>query len=172
MTRPGEVQWLWAPWRSAYLRKASDRKAPRACFFCAYVPRKDRDRENLVVRRGRRCFLVMNRYPYTSGHLMAAPYAHKGDLALLTPAERSELFDLLLEAKDALVRVLSPDGFNIGINLGRAAGAGVPHHAHFHIVPRWSGDANFMATVGGTRVISQDLDALWEQLQTAFRKRR
>jgi ATP adenylyltransferase len=170
--KPGDVEWLWAPWRGAYLRQASRKEAPETCFFCEYAPRKDLDRDHLVVRRGRRCFLVMNRYPYTSGHLLAAPYAHKGDLALLAPAERRELFDLLLDAKDVLARVLSPDGFNIGINLGRAAGAGVPDHVHFHVVPRWSGDANFMASVGRTKVISQDLHALYEELQRAFRKRR
>jgi len=161
-------QWLWAPWRKPYLEKATRTEAPPSCFFCDYVRHKKRDRRNLVLTRRKTCFSVMNRYPYTSGHLLVAPLAHKPDLADLTPKEREELFDLVLSMQAALGRTLHPHGYNIGINLGRAAGAGVPGHAHFHVVPRWVGDTNFMSTAGQTKVISESLEALYDHLQKAL----
>ena len=169
-TKPGELKWLWAPWRIPYLRqitKKEDRKIP--CFFCAYAKQPKQDRRNLVVHRGTSCFTVLNRFPYQGGHLLVAPKAHKGDLELLTETERRELFDQLILMQRALERLMHPHGFNIGLNLGRAAGAGVPGHVHFHLVPRWNGDTNFMAAVADTKVIPQALLDLHAELQKAVR---
>jgi ATP adenylyltransferase len=142
------------------------------CFFCDYARSPRRDAKNLVVARGRTCFLVMNRYPYTGGHVMAAPLAHKGDLGLLDDAERRELLDLAVDAQKALRRSLKPHGFNLGINLGRPAGAGVPGHLHLHVVPRWTGDTNFMTAVADVRVDSDSLEKLHRSLQKALPRRR
>lgn len=172
MKPPAQPQWLWAPWRKPYLQKAVRTPNPEKCFFCDYVRTQKRDRKNLVLTRRKTCFCVLNRYPYTSGHLLVAPLAHKAGLDELGPAERGELFDLLLDMQHALERTLHPHGYNIGINLGRAAGAGVPGHAHFHIVPRWLGDTNFMTTAGQTKVISESLEGLYEHLQKALRNGR
>lgn len=167
MRSDGTSRALWAPWRMDFIR--GPRR--RSCFFCDYA-RSRSDRKNRVVRRGRTCFAVLNLYPYTSGHLLVAPLAHKAELGLLSAAEREELLDLLVEMQEALDRALSPDGFNLGLNLGKAAGAGVPGHLHFHVVPRWDGDTNFMPVVGRTRVIPEALEELYDRLQKALRKRR
>ena len=169
--RPGLPR-IWAPWRIPYLRKASKEEEPSSCFFCAYARTPKKDRKNLVVLRATACFAVLNRYPYTGGHVMVAPYAHKGELADLDAVERSELFDLAVKMQEALRRSAAPHGFNLGINLGRAAGAGVPGHLHLHIVPRWNGDTNFMTPFAGVRVISQALEELRDELQKALRKGR
>ncbi len=166
------VERLWAPWRTPYVRKVAREESPGACFFCAYARRPSGDRRNLVLLRGRACFAMLNRYPYTSGHLLVAPLAHKADLARLDPVEREDLFDLLVRAQGALEKAVEPHGFNIGINLGRAAGAGVPGHIHLHVVPRWTGDTNFMVAAGGTRVLPMGLDDLYARLQKALRRGR
>lgn len=159
---------LWAPWRIPYLRKITRQEKPDACFFCAYAAAPKKDRKNLVVVRGGSCFVVMNRFPYTGGHLLIAPLAHKGELPLLDGPERGEIFDLLIRMQRLLDRVMHPQGYNIGLNLGRAAGAGVPGHVHFHLVPRWNGDHNFMTTVAAAKVIPQALDELHAELQKAL----
>jgi ATP adenylyltransferase len=162
------VEWLWAPWRIPYVRKVAKTETPDDCFFCDYVPTPKKDRENLVLRRGKRGFLILNRFPYTGGHLMVAPYAHKGDLEPLTAGERAEMLDLAVVAQGALKKVLKPHGFNLGINLGRPAGAGVPGHVHLHVVPRWNGDTNFMSTVGNVKVIPQGLLQIYDELKKAL----
>jgi len=167
MNKDGEPRPLWAPWRMDFI-KGPPRKT---CFFCDYV-RQDRDRRNLVVLRGRTCFALLNRFPYNTGHLMVAPLAHKGALDRLTKEERAELLDLLVTMQKALDRTLRPHGYNIGINLGRVAGAGVPGHVHIHVVPRWDADTNFMPVVGRTKVIPQALEALYTQLQKVLCKGR
>lgn len=172
MTRPPAVEWLWAPWRMPYLRKAGREPVPAGCFFCEYAPRSNKDRANLVLLRGKTCFVVLNRYPYTSGHLMVAPLAHKAELASLTGPERRELLDLVVRMEAVLRKAIAPHGFNIGLNLGVAAGAGVPGHLHAHVVPRWTGDANFMTAVSHTKVIPQGLAEMYDQLQKALRKGR
>lgn len=162
---------LWAPWRIPYLRKAMKKSTPpKNCFFCAYAGEPKKDRKNLVVHRGRSGFIVLNRFPYQGGHLLIAPFAHKADLALLSEAERMDLFDFLVLAQETLDSAMHPQGYNIGLNVGRAAGAGVPGHLHFHIVPRWNGDANFMASVSNTRVIPQALKTLHAELQKTLRQ--
>ncbi len=163
------MQWLWAPWRIPYLRRITRREKPGACFFCDYVKKPKGDRKNLVVLRGKTCFVVLNRFPYSSGHLLIAPLAHKAELAHFTDAERAELFDLLVRMQQLLDRLMHPQGFNLGLNIGRAAGAGVPGHLHFHLLPRWNGDTNFMTSVAHVKVIPQALQELHGELQKALR---
>lgn len=154
---------LWAPWRLAYIQ-SPDKPQPEGCFLCRFGPTPDQDVENLVLHRGERAFVVLNRYPYNNGHLLVAPYAHKASLVDLDDAELLECAQLLRMMVDRLSRAMSPDGFNIGLNLGRVAGAGLPGHLHWHIVPRWNGDTNFMPVLADVHVIPQALDALYELL--------
>jgi len=160
---------LWAPWRIPYLRKITRKEPPGGCFFCDYAAAPKKDRKSLVVLRGRTSFVVMNRFPYTGGHLLVAPLAHKGELDLFSPAERTESFDQLVRMQKVLQKVMRPQGFNLGLNIGRAAGAGVPGHLHFHLLPRWNGDTNFMTTVAQVKVIPQALEELHAELQKALR---
>jgi len=140
------------------------------CIFCRIIKEK-KDKDNLVVVRGEYCFIVMNLYPYNNGHLLVIPNRHVNDLKNLKLAEKREFFDMLEYAKELLTDVLSPEGFNIGLNLGRAAGAGIPRHLHMHIVPRWLGDMNFMLSVADTKVMSQSLKELHKQLSDAHTTR-
>ena len=133
------------------------------CFFCSY-PKQKKDRKNHIVKRGDTCFAILNRYPYNVGHLLVAPYAHKGDLEKLVPDEVQEMHALATEMKKALDRSIRPHGYNLGINLGRIAGAGLPGHIHLHLVPRWNGDTNFMPVLGKTRVLPISLDELYDAL--------
>ncbi len=155
---------LWAPWRMDYI------KGPKqdGCFLCDILRPGGDDRASLVLRRGRVCAVVMNRYPYNNGHVMIAPYRHVAALADLTAEERLEMMDLLAASVAALTAEMRPEGFNAGINLGRVAGAGLETHLHTHLVPRWSGDTNFMPAIGATKVIPQALDDLWTALQPRF----
>jgi ATP adenylyltransferase len=154
---------LWAPWRLAYI-KSPDRPATGECFLCSGRDRPAEDRRNLVLQRGRQALVVLNRFPYNNGHLLVAPYAHKAHLSELTDDELLECGQLLRELTARLTRAMSPDGFNIGLNLGKVAGAGLPGHLHWHIVPRWNGDTNFMPVLGDVNVIPQSLDALYDLL--------
>lgn len=152
-------------WRIDYIRS---RKAPGAGSpFAAMLASSD-DRANLILHRGPRCFVVLNNSPYNPGHLMVLPNREVGELADLTPAERAEMMDLLVRCQAALTRAMAPAGFNMGLNLGKAAGAGIPSHLHFHVVPRWDGDHNFMPVIADTRVLPQALDDLWARLKPAF----
>ena len=144
---------LWTPWRLSYVTEAS---APATdCIFCAALARGDG--EPLLVHRGRRTFVILNKYPYNNGHLMVVPMRHVSRLADLDAEELLELGRLAQAAETALTDVYQPHGFNMGLNLGRPAGAGVLHHLHLHIVPRWNGDTNFMSVVGETRVLPEEL---------------
>ena len=151
---------LWAPWRLDYVVNAD---ASEECFLCAALA-ADSDRERLLVERRQRCFSILNRYPYNNGHMLIAPNAHKADLPELDDDEMTDLMRLTRDTEERLRRAIEPDGFNIGINLGRCAGAGLPGHLHVHIVPRWNGDTNFMPVLGNTKVIVQSLDALYNLL--------
>jgi ATP adenylyltransferase len=155
---------LWAPWRMDYIQGPKQ----DGCFLCEILRAGGDDRANLVLKRGRACAVVMNRYPYNNGHLMVAPYRHVAALADLTPEERVEMMDLLAASVAALAAAMSPDGFNAGINLGRVAGAGLETHLHQHLVPRWNGDTNFMPVIAETKVIPQALDDLWTALRPRF----
>jgi ATP adenylyltransferase len=153
---------LWAPWRLQYIRgEKSDE-----CIFCT-KPARD-DESALIVRRGDRCFVMLNAYPYTSGHVMVAPYEHTADLAAIGEATALELMTLMQESIRAIRAAYGPEGFNIGANLGTAAGAGVADHLHFHVVPRWEGDTNFMSVIGEVRVLPESLEDTQRTLKGAF----
>ncbi|AMV29006.1 AP-4-A phosphorylase [Gemmata sp. SH-PL17] len=156
---------LWAPWRLSYIT-APKEKPPATgpeCFLCRTgAGTKEEDRANLVVYRTALSAVVLNRFPYNNGHLLVAPLAHKAGLNDLTTDELLDLQLVMRKMIAILEKRINADGFNVGLNLGRAAGAGVPGHLHWHIVPRWAGDQNFMAVTGDTHVISQSLDALYD----------
>ena len=151
---------LWAPWRSAFLSGPK----PRRCIFCA-AGRSTQDRRHHVIARHDRVFALLNRYPYNNGHLMVAPYRHVGSLTALTEGEWLGLLALSRRFTRVLSRAMHPQGFNVGFNLGRAGGAGLPGHLHLHLVPRWNGDTNFMPVLADTKVISQSLDELYRLLR-------
>ncbi len=156
---------LWAPWRLAYVAapKAKPVTTGDDCFICeAAANSATEDRANLVVHRSELSVVLLNRFPYNNGHLLVCPRSHKGRLDELTLDEVVDLQLLLRRMIGILQKRMNPDGFNVGLNLGRAGGAGVPGHLHWHIVPRWNGDTNFMPVVGDTKVISQSLDALYD----------
>jgi len=153
---------LWAPWRGEYVRSASSGE-DRGCLFCEL--RETDDEETFIVARGERGFAVLNAYPYNSGHLMIAPFRHEGDPERLEDEESLELQTLLQRSLRALREAMSPDGFNIGMNLGRVGGAGVPDHLHWHVVPRWDGDTNFMPIVAGAKVLPESLDQTFAKLR-------
>lgn len=142
---------------------------PRANPFVD-LPQRD-DREALIVYRGKTAYLVLNRFPYNPGHMMVIPYREVATLPELAPDERAELMDLIVLAQEALDTVMSPDGFNIGFNFGKTAGAGIPEHLHGHIVPRWEGDSNFLPVIGNTRTLPQALDQTWERLHAVLANR-
>jgi ATP adenylyltransferase len=148
-----------------YIEKAG--KPSGECIFCA-KPCEDCDRANCIVHRGQTCFVILNVFPYNNGHLMVIPYQHTSELAELTPEVQAEMMRLATLSIAALKRLMCPDGFNIGMNLGRAGGAGIAEHLHLHIVPRWVGDTNFITTVGHTRVLPEALDRTWEKMRDAF----
>ena len=149
----GHARPLWAPWRMDYICGPR----PRGCFLCE-KGRGEGGPADHVVARGQTCFVLLNDYPYNSGHLMVAPYRHIADIAELTAPEQAEFMRLIIESEDVLKRLMSPDGFNVGFNIGAAAGAGVRDHVHGHLVPRWVGDTNFMPVIGDARVVPQSLD--------------
>jgi len=158
------MQYIWSPWRMTYIEK---HKEEEGCVFCDAQAQPDGP-ENLIVFRGDRAFVILNRYPYTSGHLMVVPYIHEPSLEGLDPAIRAEAIELVTRAIGVLRKVYQPEGFNIGINLGDAAGAGITDHVHLHIVPRWTGDTNFMATLGQTRVLSERLEDTYFRVRAAW----
>jgi len=151
----GDRDGIWAPWRMVYLEALAGEKC--ACFFCKYRDEPENDPQNLVVWRGKKAYLVLNRFPYTGGHCMVAPYDHIGQLDKLSDETLSEMMLMLRDAQSVISHAVHPHGFNVGMNLGRCAGAGVPDHVHAHIVPRWEGDTNFMPVLGQTHVIPEFL---------------
>lgn len=159
-------QVLLTPWRYAYITGDKKPAAP-ACFFCAAAEASG-EPERLVVHRTAHHLVLLNRHPYSSGHLMIAPLVHVGSPEAAAPAAQAELWPLVLRVRDVLERAYRPDGFNLGMNLGSAAGAGVPGHFHFHVVPRWRGDSNFMAVVGDVRLVPEDPLAAREKLRRLF----
>jgi len=154
---------LWAPWRLHYVTTAAAAPKASVCFLCDGVAASD-DRGNLIVHRGPHSAVFLNLYPYNNGHLLVAPLAHKSTLAELNPDELLDLQLVVRRCVAVLQDRLNPDGFNVGLNLGRSAGAGLPGHLHWHVVPRWNGDTNFMPVLGDAKVISQSLEALYELL--------
>ena len=161
------METLWAPWRMTYIDQVSDPNTRRECIFCRALEADDR--ESLVVHRAPGAVVMLNRYPYNPGHLMVAPRSHGGDLSALDGTELIEVIRELQLATGVLRAALSCDGFNGGWNQGRVAGAGIEEHLHFHLVPRWSGDTNFMPVLADVKVVPEHLDATWEKLAAAFK---
>ena len=159
----GVLDILWAEWRNTYLKSITGATEPARCLFCR-LP-EEPPNEAHVLETTDHAFSTLNRYPYTSGHVMVAPLRHTSELTDLTPDEVSDQWRLLARTEEALRILMAPDGFNLGANLGRAAGAGVPGHLHLHLVPRWIGDTNFTTVTGGTRVMPQSLDDTWGELR-------
>ena len=156
----------FTPWRMAYI-KSADVSADSECVLCD-KGRSTNDAADLVLYHGATCYVIMNLYPYNTGHLMVTPYHHTADLPELGATTASELFELTRRSVALLGQALMPHGFNIGMNLGRTAGAGIDEHLHMHIVPRWNGDANFMPIVGGTKLIPESLEQTYAKLRPLF----
>jgi ATP adenylyltransferase len=154
---------IWAPWRMKYIESTK----PEGCILCE-KPAEDKDAENYILYRGERNFIILNGYPYNPGHLMVAPYRHVASTDELAIEELHEHFELVVRGVAVLRQVYKPEGFNIGINLGKVAGAGIDDHVHTHIVPRWQGDTNFMPVVSETRVIPQALIQTYDKLRDKF----
>jgi len=157
---------LWASWRMKYLKNEVKESG---CVFCNALA-KDDSAENLIVMRAARSFVILNKFPYTSGHLMVAPIDHRASLEDLDPPTRAEMMELVAQFITILRGLYTPEGFNVGVNIGKAAGAGVPGHVHIHILPRWGGDTNFMSTVGETRVLPESLDETYQRVSAAWEK--
>jgi ATP adenylyltransferase len=158
------MDYLWSPWRMKYIEQ--NQPNPQ-CIFCSAVAQTDGP-ENLIVARGKLAFVILNRFPYTSGHIMVVPYEHQSTLEDLNPEIRSEIIELSSQATGVLRLVYHPDGYNLGSNIGSAAGAGIADHVHFHIVPRWGGDTNFMSTVASARVLPESLEQTYWRLREAW----
>ncbi|MBI3099648.1 MAG: HIT domain-containing protein [Planctomycetes bacterium] len=157
---------LWAPWRMEYIHEVD--RLP-GCFFCRAIRAATKsDAKNLLILRGRRAFVMLNKYPYNVGHVMIFPKSHTGDLTKIRAAELNECMALAQRMQRALTKAFRPDGFNLGVNLGRSAGAGVLDHVHIHLVPRWSGDCNFMPVLGGTKVHPQSLEECWGTIRKSL----
>jgi ATP adenylyltransferase len=163
---------LWSPWRYAYIKSSENETETAAvnggCVFCGILNRSTSDAENFILHRAEFNFVILNIYPYISGHLMVVPFAHLADLDAADKKTTDELMDLTKRCQTALRAIYNPHGFNLGMNLGRAAGAGVAEHFHMHILPRWVGDANFMTAIGETRTIPEDLRTTYEKLKDKF----
>ena len=159
------MDYLWTPWRYQYVTKAGEGDE---CIFCAAVADTAHDHERLVVHRAARNVVMLNRYPYTSGHLMVVPHEHVATLEALPDETLVELIRLARLAEVHLRAVYRPEGLNLGFNIGRSAGAGIANHLHLHALPRWTGDTNFMTAVGETRVLPEDLEVTWERLRQVF----
>jgi ATP adenylyltransferase len=157
------LQRLWAPWRMEYILA----KKEQTCVFCKALERGN-DRDAYILYRGQTAFVILNLYPYNNGHVMVLPYRHIATLSELTPEERAELMELAERSVRALEEVMHPEGFNVGINLGRAAGAGIETHLHMHVVPRWAGDTNFTTVIGSTRTLPELLSQTYERLHRAM----
>lgn len=158
---------LFSPWRSAYIQTFKRPKKSGKCLFCRMAGER-RDAKNFIVYRGKHAFVVMNLYPYNSGHVMIVPYRHTDTIEKLGDKEQAEILSLTARAQKALRKLNKPHGFNFGANFGRVAGAGIDEHVHFHLVPRWSGDTNFMPVLADTKMISEEMKKTWEGLRKGF----
>jgi len=160
------MDYLWTPWRYQYMAQTAQGNQPD-CIFCDAV-RRNNDEETLIVHRGKKAFVILNRFPYTSGHVMIVPFTHVAELNQCESGALQELMELTQKLEIVFRRDYKPDGMNLGMNLGRAAGAGVAGHLHLHMLPRWIGDSNFMTVTGETRVHPEDLRTTYERLKKAF----
>ena len=160
------MDYLWTPWRYQYMDQVTSGKQPE-CFFCDAIA-SNQDEETLLVFRGKRAVVILNRYPYTSGHVLIVPYAHIAELNLCEPGTLDEIMGLAQRLEKIFRAEYKPDGMNLGMNLGKAAGAGVAGHLHMHMLPRWFGDSNFMTVTGETRVHPEELATTYKRLKTAL----
>ncbi|NQU29044.1 MAG: HIT domain-containing protein [Anaerolineae bacterium] len=160
------MKYLWSPWRMKYIQA---HKNEEGCVFCTIQKMPD-NKENLIVVRGELSYVVMNRYPYTSGHILVIPYIHKPNLEVLNADTRAEMMELVTQSMRVLRSIYRPQGFNMGANIGEAAGAGIAPHVHLHVVPRWSGDTNFMSSLGETRVLPEALEETYQRIKEAWGK--
>lgn len=161
---------LWSPWRSQYIESFKDTKDDEACIFCEAANTGAEDKDSLIVYNNKKSFTVLNLFPYNSGHLMVVPCRHISELLELTEEESLEIMQMIKLSMKALNLIMKPHGFNVGMNIGKAAGAGIDSHIHFHILPRWNGDTNFMPALGEVKVISQDLYNTKGKLIEAYSK--
>ena len=168
------MDYLWTPWRYAYVKNADSLPG---CVFCRILEasaledaesRAATDRRNFIVHRGRECFVILNSFPYNAGHVMVIPYVHLDELQKLPTSAAREMMDLAQRVETVLRDLYKPDGVNLGMNIGKAAGAGVAGHIHMHVLPRWAGDTNFMTVVGETRVLPETLETTWERMKAVF----
>lgn len=157
---------MWSPWRMKYIER---QEAQEGCIFCNALAQPD-SMENLIIERGTLAFVILNLYPYTSGHLMVAPRAHQPSLEFLDPDIRAEMMELVSHSIVVLKKIYHPQAFNVGANIGEAAGAGEPGHVHLHVVPRWAGDTNFMSTLGETRVLPEALEDTYRRIKVGFER--
>jgi ATP adenylyltransferase len=160
------MDYLWSPWRYAYIAQVHEEKQ-RECIFCDALARHD-DAVTLIPYRGKKVFVILNRYPYTSGHVMIVPYAHVAELGLCDGETRAEMMELAARVEEVFAATYKPDGVNLGMNLGKAAGAGVAGHLHLHALPRWFGDTNFMTATGETRVHPEELQVTYEKIKKSL----
>jgi len=156
---------IWAPWRAKFVLG----KKEKGCVFCKRLKMKD-SVKNLIVFRGETCFVILNKFPYNSGHTLIVPYRHIGQIEKLNETEANEFFDLTRKTVAVVKKALKPNSLNLGMNLGRSSGAGIPGHAHMHVVPRWQGDTNFMPVIGKTDVVSVPLEPIYQAIKKEFRK--
>ena len=159
---------LWSPWRYEYVSSSDSAPKSQVCVFCAIKADPERDELNFVLHRGDHNYVVLNIYPYISGHLLIVPFEHVGLSDAASKETTDELMDLTKRSQTILREVYAPGGFNMGMNLGRSAGAGIVDHIHIHIMPRWTGDTNFMSTIGETRVIPEDLATTYQKLRNRY----
>jgi ATP adenylyltransferase len=157
---------LWATWRSEFILGEKE----EGCPLCNALAKENDSVENLIAYRGETCFVILNKFPYNSGHLMVSPYRHIRGLEMMTEEESSEMFALVRKSVELLQKVINPHTFNLGMNLGEASGAGIPEHLHMHIVPRWNGDTSFMMVTGKTKVVSVPLEPIYEALKKEYDK--
>ncbi|MBQ6342192.1 MAG: HIT domain-containing protein [Anaerolineaceae bacterium] len=163
------METMWAPWRSEYINSNNDADKPKKdiCVFCDALTTTD-DHERHIIYRGKGAFVILNKFPYNNGHMLVMPNRHISRPDMMTDEERYEIMNLIVKAQTVLCEVYHPQGVNIGANIGEAAGAGIAQHMHFHVLPRWNADANFMTTVANTRVIPESLDETWEKIRKAW----
>ncbi|HVN48058.1 MAG TPA: HIT domain-containing protein [Bacteroidota bacterium] len=161
---------IFSPWRSAYIKTFSEKKKKKQCLFCSIMKNKKNDRKNLIVWRGQYCFVVMNRFPYNSGHVMVVPYRHTALMEDFDDNEQLECMKVIQQCITALKAESHPEGFNVGANIGRVAGAGIDQHIHFHVVPRWNGDANFMPVLSDVKIVSESIEATRTGLANQFKR--
>lgn len=163
---------MFSPWRSKYIASFKNEKPRKGESLFTGILRQNNDAKNLVIIRKTHCFVMMNLYPYNSGHLMVIPYRQTADISKLTAAEHTEIMETTSQMISVLKKIMNPQGFNFGANLGRAAGAGVDDHIHFHIVPRWTGDTNFMPTLGDVKVVSEEMNATYKKIVAELRPKK